>query len=69
MHDTEYQVIPSVRTQNAQSLPIESMTFDSQQARDIYIRDQRAYGWEVFLHFMGREGFVELYAISRRKLS
>lgn len=51
------------------SQPAESMTFYSHLARDRYIREQRAYGWEVFLSHMGTNAQgVELYQISRRKL-
>lgn len=49
--------------------PSESMTFNSHLARDRYIREQRAYGWEVFLNHKGtNENGVELYAITRRKI-
>ena len=54
---------------SASSQPSESMTFYSHLERDRFIREQRAYGWEVFLSHLGTNGQgVELYAITRRKL-
>jgi hypothetical protein len=52
-----------------QAVSGESMTFTGQLSRDRYIREQRAYGWEVFLNLQGtaRNG-TELYTITRRKL-
>ena len=53
----------------ASSQPSESMTFHSHLARDRYIREQRAYGWEVFLNHTGTsETGTERYDITRRKL-
>lgn len=47
----------------------ESMTFTSHPDRQKYIREQRAYGWEVFLSFQGKDkSGSELYSISRRTL-
>lgn len=47
----------------------ESMTFKSELARDSYIIQQRAYGWEVFLSYQGANKHgVELYSVTRRKL-
>lgn len=47
----------------------ESMTFASHPDRQRYIREQRAYGWEVYLSFQGRDlSGVELYEITRRAL-
>lgn len=47
----------------------ESMTFNTQSSREQYIRQQRAYGWEVFLNFQGKDSTgTELYAITRRAL-
>ena len=47
----------------------ESMTFTSHSDRRKYIREQRAYGWEIFLSFQGKDkAGVELYNITRRAL-
>ena len=55
--------------QRAPSQPTESMTFNSHLARDRYIREQRAYGWEVFLSHLGtNDNGTELYQIIRSKL-
>ena len=50
--------------------PPESMTFESHAARDRYIREQRAYGYNVFLYCTGRDeaSGVERYDITRRDL-
>jgi hypothetical protein len=50
--------------------PPESMTFESHAARDRYIREQRAYGFNVFLYCTGRDeaSGVERYDITRRDL-
>jgi hypothetical protein len=54
---------------SASNQPSESMTFNSHLARDRYIREQRAYGWEVFLAHLGTSDTgIELYAITRRRL-
>lgn len=48
---------------------VESMTFTSHPDRQRYIREQRAYGWEVFLSFQGKDQTgSELYLIERRAL-
>jgi len=48
---------------------VESMTFTSHSDRRKYIREQRAYGWEVFLSFQGKDkAGCELYNITRRAL-
>ena len=48
---------------------VESMTFTSHPDRQKYIREQRAWGWEVFLSFQGKdESGSELYNITRRAL-
>jgi len=47
----------------------ESMTFTSHPDRQKYIREQRAYGWEIFLSFQGKDkAGCELYNITRRAL-
>jgi len=47
----------------------ESMTFMSHPDRQKYIREQRAYGWEIFLSFQGKDkSGSELYNITRRAL-
>lgn len=67
MRNESYQVITP---ETHQSAPYgESMTFNTQLSRDRYIREQRAYGWEVFLSFIGKNGSDELYGITRRALS
>ena len=50
--------------------PPESMTFESHAARDRYIREQRAYGFNVFIYCTGRDeaSGVERYDITRRDL-
>ena len=50
--------------------PPESMIFESHAARDRYIREQRAYGFNVFLYCTGRDetSGVERYDITRRDL-
>ena len=48
---------------------VESMTFTSHPDRQRYIREQRAYGWEVFLSFQAKDKTgSELYIIERRAL-
>ena len=48
---------------------VESMTFMSHPDRQQYIREQRVYGWEIFLSFQGKDkAGVELYNITRRAL-
>lgn len=67
MQNELYQGMGASAQHSAQ--PNESMTFNSHLARDRYIREQRAYGWEVFLSHLGtNEQGVELYAITRRKI-
>lgn len=67
MQNELYQVIPTNAPQSAP--PSESMTFYSHMERDRYLREQRAYGWEVFLNHKGtNDQGVELYAITRRKI-
>jgi len=63
---TEQLVIPITEKQQAVT---ESMTFKSDLARDSYVIQQRAYGWEVFLNYQGVNQYgVELYSITRRAL-
>ena len=65
---------PPVGANQAQTIiptypDVESMTFTSHPDRQKYIREQRAYGWEVFLSFQGKDkAGCELYNIIRRAL-
>ena len=55
------------RVQHSQAS--ESMTFTSAYERRDYIREQRQYGWEVFLNFVAKDKTnAELYTITRRAL-
>lgn len=64
------QVLPFPSESIVTPASAESMTFTSHPDRNKYIREQRAYGWEVFLSFQGKdESGSELYSISRRALS
>jgi len=61
-------VIP-VPVQSAQ-IPPESMTFHDERSRNSFVLRERAKGWEVFLSYQGTNSYgVELYSITRRKLS
>lgn len=48
----------------------ETLTFKNELSRDSYVIQQRAYGYEVFMSYLGtnRAG-SEIYSIIRRKLS
>lgn len=64
----EQTVIP-MPVQPAQ-MPPESMTFRDELSRDSFVIRERAKGWEVFLSYQGTNTYgVELYSITRRKLS
>ena len=59
----------SLRQPDANQQPAESMTFMCHPDRQKYIREQRSYGWEVFLNFIAKDkDNSELYEITRRAL-